>query len=83
MARDAAEILREALNLPPEGRAALAGTMMSTAGMAAGPGIAAFLLVGHAHWPIGVFAGVCYLCALAIAVPSARGVARMGTPRAA
>lgn len=67
----------------PKGRAALAGTMMSTAGMAAGPGIAAFLLVGHAHWPIGVFAGVCYLCALAIAVPSARGVARMGNPRAA
>src|SRR5579872_2603989 len=38
----------------PKGRAALAGTMMSTAGMAAGPGIAAFLLMGHAHWPIGV-----------------------------
>ena len=67
----------------PKGRAALAGTMMSTAGMAAGPGIAAFLLVGHEHWPIGVFAGICYLCALAIALPSARSVARMGTVRAA
>ncbi len=67
----------------PKGRAALAGTMMSTAGMAAGPGIAAFLLVGHAHWPIGVFAGICYLCALAIALPSARSVARMGDLRPA
>ena len=67
----------------PKGRAALAGTMMSTAGMAAGPGIAAFLLVGRDHWPIGVFAGICYLCALAIALPSARSVARMANPRAA
>jgi hypothetical protein len=67
----------------PKGRAALAGTMMSTAGMAAGPGIAAFLLVGSAHWPIGVFAGICYLCALAIALPSARSVARIANLRAA
>jgi len=67
----------------PKGRAALAGTMMSTGGMAAGPGIAAFLLVGRAHWPIGVFAGICYLCALAIALPSARSVARMADRRAA
>jgi predicted MFS family arabinose efflux permease len=67
----------------PQGRAALAGTMMSTAGMAAGPGIAAFLLVGHGHWPIGVFAGICYLCALAIAMPSARSVVRMADLRAA
>jgi hypothetical protein len=66
----------------PKGRAALAGTMMSTAGMAAGPGIAAFLLVGRAHWPIGVFAGICYLCALAIALPSARSVARVANLRA-
>jgi predicted MFS family arabinose efflux permease len=57
------------------GRAALAGTMMSTAGMAIGPGISAQLLVGHGHWPIGVFAGTCYLFALAIAVPAARSVA--------
>jgi hypothetical protein len=56
--------------------------MMSTAGMAAGPGIAAFLLVGRAHWPIGVFAGICYLCALAIALPSARSVARVANLRA-
>lgn len=67
----------------PKGRAALAGTMMSTAGMAAGPGISAFLLVGRAHWPIGIFAGICYLCALAIALPSARSVARMANLRAA
>jgi predicted MFS family arabinose efflux permease len=67
----------------PKGRAALAGTMMSTAGMAAGPGIAAFLLVGHGHWPIGAFAGICYLCALAIAMPSARSVVRLGNVRAA
>ncbi|MGA8706417.1 MAG: hypothetical protein WB646_05460 [Steroidobacteraceae bacterium] len=67
----------------PKGRAALAGTMMSTAGMAAGPGIAAFLLVGHDHGPIGVFAGICYLCALAIALPSARSVVRMASLRAA
>ena len=55
----------------PKGRVALAGVMMSTGGMALGPGIAAVFLVGHAHWPIGVFAGTCYLCALAIAAPSA------------
>jgi putative addiction module component (TIGR02574 family) len=30
MARDAAEILREALNLPPEGRAALAGSLLES-----------------------------------------------------
>jgi predicted MFS family arabinose efflux permease len=56
----------------PKGRAALAGVMMSTGGMALGPAMAALLLVGRAHWPIGVFAGICYLLALAIAVPSAR-----------
>jgi len=59
----------------PKGRAALAGVMMSTGGMALGPAIAALLLVGRAHWPIGVFAGICYLLALAIAVPSARSPA--------
>jgi predicted MFS family arabinose efflux permease len=59
----------------PKGRAALAGVMMSTGGMALGPAIAALLLVGRAHWPIGVFAGICYLLALAIAVPSARNPA--------
>jgi len=58
----------------PKGRAALAGVMMSTGGMALGPAMAALLLVGHEHWPIGVFAGICYLLALAIAVPSARTV---------
>jgi len=55
----------------PKGRVALAGVMMSTGGMAAGPGIAAMFLVAHGHWPIGVFAGACYLCALAIALPAA------------
>jgi predicted MFS family arabinose efflux permease len=59
----------------PKGRAALAGVMMSTGGMALGPAIAALLLVGRAHWPIGVFAGICYLLALAIAIPSARSPA--------
>jgi predicted MFS family arabinose efflux permease len=67
----------------PKGRAALAGTMMSTAGMAAGPAIAALLLVGRAHWPIGVFAGICYLCALTIALPAARSVSRMVAIKAA
>jgi predicted MFS family arabinose efflux permease len=66
-----------------KGRAALAGVMMSTAGMAIGPGISALLLVGHAHWPIGVFAGTCYLLALAIAVPAARGLAPAAQLRAA
>lgn len=37
-----------------------------------GPAMTAFLLVGDAHWPIGVVAGICYLLAMAIAVPSAR-----------
>jgi hypothetical protein len=58
----------------PKGRAALAGVMMSTGGMALGPAVAALLLAGRSHWPIGIFAGVCYLLALAIAVPSARTV---------
>jgi len=57
----------------PKGRAALAGVMMSTGGMALGPAMAAFLLIGDTHWRIGVFAGICYLLAMAIAVPSARG----------
>lgn len=59
----------------PKGRAALAGVMMSTGGMALGPALAALLLVGHAHWPIGIFSGICYLVALAIAVPAARATA--------
>jgi predicted MFS family arabinose efflux permease len=58
----------------PKGRAALAGVMMSTGGLALGPAVAALLLVGREHWPIGVFAGICYLLALAIAVPSARSL---------
>jgi predicted MFS family arabinose efflux permease len=65
----------------PKGRAALAGVMMSTGGMALGPAIAALLLVGRAHWPIGVFAGICYLLALAIAVPSARSPAPLAAIR--
>jgi len=60
----------------PEGRAALAGTMMATGGMAAGPALAAMVLVGASHRPIGIFAGICYLAALCIAVPSARSLAR-------
>lgn len=66
----------------PKGRAALAGVMMSTGGMALGPGVAAFLILGHAHWPLGVFAGVCYLCALVIAVPSARWADRVAVGQA-
>jgi predicted MFS family arabinose efflux permease len=65
----------------PKGRAALAGVMMSTGGMAVGPGIAALLLVEREHWPIGVFAGVCYLLAMGIAVPSARMLPACSAPR--
>jgi len=67
----------------PKGRAALAGVMMSTGGMALGPAMAALLLVGRGHWPIGVFAGICYLCALAIAVPSARTAPSLAQTRPA
>jgi predicted MFS family arabinose efflux permease len=66
----------------PKGRAALAGVMMSTGGLAMGPAMAALLLVGRAHWPIGAFSGICYLLALAIAVPSARALAPIATVRA-
>lgn len=62
----------------PKGRVALAGVMMSTGGMALGPGIAAVFLVTHGHWPIGVFAGACYLCALAIALPAASHTRQIG-----
>jgi len=65
----------------PKGRAALAGVMMSTGGMALGPAMAALLIAGRGHWPIGVFAGICYLLALAIAMPSARSLTAM--PRSA
>jgi len=58
----------------PKGRAALAGVMMSTGGMTIGPAVSAMLIAGSAHWPIGVFAGGCYLAALAIAVPSAAAI---------
>ena len=51
--------------------------MMSTAGMAAGPALATLLLVGGTHLFIGVFAGICYLLALAIAVPAARSASRV------
>jgi len=43
--------------------------------------MAALLLVGRAHWPIGILAGICYLSALAIAVPSARTFPRWLLPR--
>lgn len=62
----------------PTGRAAVAGTMMSTAGMAIGPACAAALLIKGAHWPLGVFAGICYLAALGIAIPSARALSMQG-----
>jgi hypothetical protein len=42
--------------------------------------MAALLLVGRAHWPIGIFAGICYLAALAIAVPAARTVSSLAAP---
>jgi hypothetical protein len=58
----------------PRGRAALAGVMMSTGGMALGPAAAALFLVQGTHWRIGVFSGICYLAALAIAIPAARGL---------
>ena len=67
----------------PKGRVALAGVMMSTGGMALGPGITATVLVAHGHWPIGVFAGVCYLCALAIAAPAASHMAQIVEQQAA
>lgn len=67
----------------PKGRAALVGVMMSTGGMALGPAMAALLLVGRGHWPIGVFAGICYLCALAIAVRSARTAPTLAQARPA
>jgi hypothetical protein len=51
--------------------------MMSTGGMALGPGIAAFLISGNAHQEIGIFASVCYLAALAIAIPATRRLNRM------
>jgi predicted MFS family arabinose efflux permease len=66
----------------PQGRAAIAGTMMSTAGMALGPTIAGLLVVGHAHWPIGIFSGICYLCALGIALPAAKSVTPVRAPEA-
>jgi len=61
----------------PKGRAALAGVMMSTGGLALGPAAAALLLVQRTHWRIGVFSGICYLAALAIAVPAARTLPRL------
>jgi predicted MFS family arabinose efflux permease len=60
-----------------QGRVALAGVMMSTGGMALGPGIAAFLISGNAHQEIGIFSSVCYLAALAIAIPATRRLNRM------
>jgi len=65
----------------PQGRAALGGVMMSTGGMALGPGIAALFLVGHAHWPIGIFSGICYLAAMAIAISGARSLMRLNALR--
>ena len=60
-----------------QGRAALAGVMMSTGGMALGPGIAAFLISGNAHQQIAIFSCVCYLAALAIAIPATRSLSRI------
>ncbi|HVW69104.1 MAG TPA: hypothetical protein VHB68_09010 [Steroidobacteraceae bacterium] len=60
----------------PKGRAALAGIMMSTGGMALGPALAAFLISGSAHQRIGVFSCACYLGALAIAIPATRSLNR-------
>jgi len=66
-----------------KGRVALAGVMMSTGGMALGPGIAATFLVAHGHASIGLFAGTCYLCALAIAVPAASSTPQIAAQQVA
>jgi len=55
----------------PRGRANLAGSLMTTSGAAAGPAIAAILLGYGGYHIIGVFAGFCYLVALALVLPAA------------
>ena len=60
-----------------QGRVALAGVMMSTGGMALGPGIAAFLISGNAHQQIAIFSCACYLAALAIAIPATLSLSRI------
>jgi len=55
----------------PRGRANLAGSLMTTSGAAAGPAIAAILLGYGGYHIIGLFAGLCYLVALALVLPAA------------
>ena len=55
----------------PGGRANLAGSLMTTSGAAAGPAIAAILLGYGGYHIIGLFAGLCYLVALALVLPAA------------
>jgi hypothetical protein len=54
------------------GRAVLAGVMVSTGGMALGPAVAAQLVGNATYVSVAVFAMLCYLIGLAIAVPAAR-----------
>ena len=55
----------------PRGRANIAGSLMTTSGAAAGPAMAAILLGYGGYRVIGVFAGLCYVVALALVLPAA------------
>lgn len=55
----------------PDGRANVAGSLLTTGGAAAGPFIGALIINPPAYSVLGVFAGMCYVLALGLVLPAA------------
>ena len=63
----------------PQGRANIAGSLMTTGGAAAGPFIGALLIGSGSYGVLGVLAGICYAIALGLVLPPAFSLGRRGT----
>jgi predicted MFS family arabinose efflux permease len=60
----------------PQGRANIAGSLMTTGGAAAGPFIGALLIGSGSYGVLGVLAGICYAIALALVLRPAFALGR-------
>jgi predicted MFS family arabinose efflux permease len=63
----------------PQGRANIAGSLMTTGGAATGPFIGALLIGSGSYGVLGVLAGICYAIALGLVLPAAFSLGRRGT----
>jgi predicted MFS family arabinose efflux permease len=67
----------------PQGRANMAGIVMTTAGAAMGPALAGLLIGRAGHVAVGIFAASCYVLSLILVLPAAIGISRPGRVQAA